>query len=252
MRQTRLNDAALVLTSALWQVNAVALQLADGATVLVDSLVLPGELEELPGVLKEAGLEPEALVVTHAHFDHVLGRAAYPGLPLLAGADTAALLRDDAGGVLRELEESDAELYLDRRVLPRLDGAQDAGGLALERVDAAGHAAEGSAYFDPSLGVLLAGDYLIEIEIPLVSAAGSPEAYLATLDRLAPLVARAEVVVPGHGPPLSRERALELLELDRRYVSDLASGPVRGSGDRRQRRIHEDNVRKHRDLAGRH
>ena len=251
MRQTRLREGTLVLTSALWQVNAIALRLGDGSTVLVDSPVLPGELDAVPGVLRAAGLEPRALVVTHAHFDHVLGRAAYADLPLLAGADTAERLRDGSA-VLRELADADAELYLDRHVLPRLDGAREADGLALETVDAPGHARDGTAFFDPAAGVLLAGDYLIEVEIPLVSEAGSPEAYLATLDRLAPLVARAEVVVPGHGPALSRARALELLDLDRRYVADLESGPLRGSGDHRQRRIHEDNLRKHRDLAGRH
>ena len=249
MRQTRVAEGALVLTSALWQVNAVALRLGDGTVVLADSPVLPDELEALPGTLEAAGLRPEALLVTHAHFDHVLGRIAFPDLPLLAGPGTAAELRRDPKALLRELADSDAELYLERAAPPRLDDADDAGRLPLERIAADGHAADGSAFLDRASGVLLAGDYLIEVEIPLVSEAGSPERYLATLDRLAALVDEATVVVPGHGPPLGPRRARELLDLDRRYVERLEDGPLRGGGDHRQRRIHADNLRKHRGFA---
>ena len=78
--------------------------------------------------------------------------------------------------------------------------------------------------------------------LPLV---GREPLLVETLDRLAPLVERAEVVVPGHGPPLSRDRARELLALDRRYVARLEDGPLRGPTDHRQQRIHADNLRKH-------
>jgi glyoxylase-like metal-dependent hydrolase (beta-lactamase superfamily II) len=235
MRRTEIGGA-VVFTSALWQVNAIAV-----GDVLVDSVVLPDELEAL-----RAELDPRRLVATHGHFDHLLAPLAFPGLPLAVGESTRAVLRDDPGAPARELAESDAELYVERAAPLRLDRLEPVEDLAgFEVVEAGGHAADGVALLAPSLSLLLPGDYLIEVEIPLVSEAGSPGRYLATLDRLAPLVERAEVVVPGHGPPLSRERARELLDLDRRYVSDLAGGPLRGSGDHRQERIHRDNVRKH-------
>ena len=241
MRTQRLPGGALLLTSALWQVNAIALPL-DGGAVLVDSVVLPEELDALPGILNAAGLEPHALVATHAHFDHLLAPAAFPDLPLCVGAATLPLL---GGEPLRELADSDAELYLDRWRAPSFARAEELADERLEVVPADGHAADGIALFDAERRLLLPGDYVIEIEIPLVSDAGSREAYLATLDRLAPLVERAELVVPGHGPPLGRERARELLALDRRYVANLEGGPLRGPDDRRQHRLHADNVRKH-------
>ena len=240
MKATRILDGALVLTSALWQVNAIAVR-TGGRTVLVDSVAFPGELAALPETLATAGLEPEALFVTHAHLDHVLGREAFPGLPLHAAPDTVARF----GEAVEALAENDAELRVDRAGPPRLDDAEPLGDL-FHTVRADGHTADGTAFLAPDLGLLLPGDYLTEVEIPLVSQAGSPEAYLATLDRLAPLLDEAAVVVPGHGPPLSPARARALLDLDRRYVADLRAGPLRGSGDHRQRRIHADNVRKHR------
>ena len=50
-------------------------------------VVDPGDQgEELAGWLKEQGLEPEAVLLTHGHFDHILGipglRAAWPDLPV--------------------------------------------------------------------------------------------------------------------------------------------------------------------------
>lgn len=201
--------------------------------MLVDSPVLPDELAALP--------QPDVLAVTHAHFDHVLARSAFPDLELHAGASTRAAFA--SGEWEEELRESDEELYVERQVWPDLSGAVEPT-LFDAVVDAGGHAADGHAFLAGD--VLLPGDYLMEVEIPLVSQAGSPERYLATLDRLEPLVREATTIVPGHGPPLDRARALELLDLDRRYVSDLAAGPLRGPDTHRQARIHRDNVEKHR------
>jgi glyoxylase-like metal-dependent hydrolase (beta-lactamase superfamily II) len=244
VRTLRVHGDALVVTSALWQVNAIAVR-AGGTTTLVDGVVLPEEVDALPATLGDAGFAPDALVATHAHFDHLLAPMAFGDLPLRAGATTLALLRDDPGAPARDLREGDAELYLERGRPLALDRLEPLGDLPFEVVEADGHAADGIALFAPGPKLLLPGDYLIAIEIPLLAQAGSPERYLATLDRLAPLVDRADVVVPGHGPPLDRARARALLDLDRRYVADLAAGPLRGPADHRQRRIHEDNVRKH-------
>ena len=211
-------------------------------TVLVDSPVLPDELDALP--------RPDLLATTHAHFDHVLGPAAFPDLDLHAGPSTLALLREHPEQVLAELRDSDAELYVQRDVEPAFDRPVPLPAGLFETTEAGGHAADGTALFAEEHALLLPGDYLCEVEIPLIAKAGSPEAYLAALDRLAPFVRRADQVVPGHGPPLERRRALELLDLDRRYLETLVSGtpgarPLRGPDSPRQRRIHADNVAKH-------
>ena len=71
--------------------------------------------------------------------------------------------------------------------------------------------------------VLVCGDYLSPVEIPWISDGGSVTAYLATLDRLEPLVSRAAHVVPGHGAVLDSARALAVLGEDRAYLSALAA-----------------------------
>src|SRR5689334_4444209 len=51
-----------------------------------------------------------------------------------------------------------------------------------------GHTADGMAIWVPWARVLIVGDYLSPVEIPMISASGSLATYLETLDRLEPLV----------------------------------------------------------------
>jgi glyoxylase-like metal-dependent hydrolase (beta-lactamase superfamily II) len=89
------------------------------------------------------------------------------------------------------------------------------------------------------------GDYLSPVEIPWVH--GSFDAYIATLNRLEPLVEEADQVVPGHGPPIDGGRAAAILREDRAYLEallvhgDAAKLPLaRRTGG--QRKIHAENV----------
>ena len=52
-------------------------------------------------------------------------------------------------------------------------------------------------------------------------AARSANAYIATLNRLEPLVEEAEHVVPGHGAPMDGTRAAAILREDRTYLEAL-------------------------------
>jgi glyoxylase-like metal-dependent hydrolase (beta-lactamase superfamily II) len=95
--------------------------------------------------------------------------------------------------------------------------------------------------------VLVCGDYLSPVEIPMLK--GSASAYLATLARLEPLVEQAERVVPGHGEPIDSGRAAAILREDRAYVEGLldAGAAAKLPLARRtaeQRRIHDENAQR--------
>jgi glyoxylase-like metal-dependent hydrolase (beta-lactamase superfamily II) len=101
--------------------------------------------------------------------------------------------------------------------------------------------------------VLICGDYLSPVEIPTPEA--SIDAYLATLDRLVPLVTRAAHVVVGHGGVLGSEAALSVLREDRDYLQALrregaAAALPPGRLDREQRRLHATNVARLAKVAG--
>jgi glyoxylase-like metal-dependent hydrolase (beta-lactamase superfamily II) len=258
LRAVSVSEDALVVTSAFWQTNAVALR-AGGETALIDSPYSPYELDALPGLLAGAGFEPDGLLATHADFDHLLGRLAFPGMTLGLGESSVERLQRSPGEAQRELRDYDAEFYVVRprplalgqvQGLPvpgRIDLGTGEGAIELELHPAEGHTSDGTALFARSLGVLVPGDYVSGVEIPWISEGGSLEDYRATLARLAPLVEAASTVVPGHGPVHSRDEALRLLEEDLAYLGELGLGRERvslpaGRDTRAQRKIHAENL----------
>ena len=258
MRAVSVHRDAIVVTSLLWRTTATAIRNGEEA-MLIDSPYFPDELELLPAILGQAGFEPSALLATHGDYDHLLGRLAFPDLAVGVAESTAERIQRAPGAVQRELRDADGEHYVERprplalaqvQALP-VPGSVGLGQEELELHPAEGHSPDGMAVFAPWLGVLCCGDYLSDVEIPLIAEAGSLEDYRATLARLAPLVERAEVVVPGHGSAHSRDEALRLLDEDSDYLEALAAGNGRirlpeGRNTSRQRQIHADNARKHR------
>jgi glyoxylase-like metal-dependent hydrolase (beta-lactamase superfamily II) len=256
MRAVGVHEDAIVVTSRIWQITATAIR-AGGETLLIDSPYFPDELELLPTLLRQAEFEPNGLLATHADWDHLLARLAFPNLALGCGQPTAERLRGEPGAAQRELRSADAEHYIVRpaplslgawQSLP-VPGFVEVGDQELEMHIADGHTADGTAYFARWAGVLVCGDYLSDFEIPMIAPGGSLEAYKGTLARLAPLVEASSVVVPGHGSPHPRDTALRILDEDLVYLDVLEKGNPRtklpkGRDTPRQREIHRDNLKR--------
>jgi hydroxyacylglutathione hydrolase len=226
VRVVSLHADVLVATSRVWQTSCTAIRSGEEGMV-VDSPLFPDELEVLPAVLEQAGFPVSGLLATHGDFDHVLGRLAFPGAALGVAETTAAYLTGQPGAPQRELREWDEENYVERpaplslgqvQALP-VPGHVGVGEHELELHPTEGHTADGMALWAPWARVLVCGDYLSPVEIPTLSKSGSRTAYLATLERLRPLVAQADWVVPGHGAPIEGDRATAILDEDVRYLT---------------------------------
>jgi glyoxylase-like metal-dependent hydrolase (beta-lactamase superfamily II) len=225
-------------------------------TFVIDSPILPDELEILFALLEQARFpSPSGLLATHADWDHLLARLAFPDATLGCAAGSAERMRAMPGAPQRELRAFDEEHYV-RRPRPLALGSMQAldvpggceiGAHELVLHPAEGHTGDGMAIWIGWAGVLVVGDYLSTVEIPVLGEGGSINAYLATLERLRPLVAAAEHIVPGHGPVLDPERAVAVLEEDVAYLSALrkragdADLPD-GRRSKAQRRIHSENL----------
>jgi glyoxylase-like metal-dependent hydrolase (beta-lactamase superfamily II) len=256
MRVLAVHADLIVFISRFWQTTCTAVRAGEEGFV-IDSPVYPDELEAVPNVLEQAGFPVSGLLATHADWDHLLGRIAFPEASLGVGESTARRLAAELGQAQRELREFDEEHYVDDRGPLMLAGIQSlpipgrlalgAGDRELELHRADGHTADGTAFVIPWLGVLICGDYLSPVEIPWISADGSVDAYLATLERLRGLVVRVQTIVPGHGRPLRSEEALVILEEDVSYLRALidhgTEAPLpAGRRTATQRRIHAENV----------
>src|SRR4051812_4712142 len=112
MRVVGLHRDVLVAPSRVWQTTCTIVRggdtrsgaAASGECFVVDSPVLPDELEILPAVLERAGFAFSGLLATHADWDHLLGRLAFGQAAALGVSETtAARLAAEPGAAAREL-----------------------------------------------------------------------------------------------------------------------------------------------------
>src|ERR687893_3336816 len=198
MRAVGLHADVVVAISRAYRTTCTLVRSGNEAFV-VDSPVFPDELEILPAIAEQAGFPVVGLLATHADWDHLLGRYAFAEAPLGCAETSAARLVGEPGAAQRELRAFDEQFYVERPRPLSLPGAQqlpvpgkvEIGDRELELVAADGHTVDGMAVWIPWAGVLVCGDYLSPVEIPIVSDGGSATAYLATLARLEALVERA-------------------------------------------------------------
>jgi glyoxylase-like metal-dependent hydrolase (beta-lactamase superfamily II) len=175
-------------------------------------------VEPLATMLREDGLKPVAVVLTHGHLDHT-----WSVLPVCDGYDIPAYLHPADSGMLADparwhgpqLAPLIGGLALPdpSDVLPLEDGGVlDLAGVRLTVRHAPGHT-EGSVVFaldlDDAPG-LLAGDVLFAGSVGRVDLpGGSWEAMLRSLRDVVLPLDDDTVVLPGHGPAttIGRERA---------------------------------------------
>ncbi|HEY3969975.1 MAG TPA: MBL fold metallo-hydrolase [Solirubrobacteraceae bacterium] len=255
----RVDALARVETSAPITVHMSGGRVPPSETFVIDSPILPDELEILPALLEQARFPaPSGLLATHADWDHLLARLAFPEATLGCAVTSAERMRSNPGAAQRELRAFDEQHYVPRRIplalgaVQALDapGSCEIGPRELALHPAEGHTSDGMIVWIGWAGVLVAGDYLSPVEIPVLGEGGSIDAYLATLERLRPLVSAAQHVVPGHGTVLDSTRAATVLDEDVAYLSALSARGAaaelpEGRRTKAQRHIHSENV----DLA---
>lgn len=259
MRALAVHKDVIVVVSGVWQTTCTAVRFGDEGFV-IDSPVLPDELDALPALLEQAGFPVSGLLATHGDWDHLLGRLAFPEASLGVGEATGARLAASVGEAQRKLRQFDESFYISGRRPLGLSGVQQLpvpgrvsigseSAAEIELHPASGHVDDGVAFWVPWASVLVCGDYLSPVEIPRWDGAdgsGSPAAYIDTLDRLEPLVASAATVVPGHGEPLTPELAARILFEDREYLAAVLAGQEAPLPEARrsaeQKRIHAANL----------
>ncbi|QVQ52059.1 MBL fold metallo-hydrolase [Spiractinospora alimapuensis] len=191
----------------------------DATCVVID----PGQEAEdaVAESVGEHGLRPEAVLLTHGHFDHVWSAAALSeryGIPVYVHPEDAALLSDPAKGLDPALAAQLTALFGDGQLNEpentyHLRGEQT---LALAEMTFTVHHAPGhtpgSVAFstdDDGTPTLFAGDLLFAGSIGRTDfPGGDPEAMAESLRRVCLDRPDETVVHPGHGPvtTIGRER----------------------------------------------
>ncbi|WP_027931736.1 MBL fold metallo-hydrolase [Amycolatopsis thermoflava] len=161
--------------------------------------------------IREITALPWVVVITHAHFDHHFGTAAFLPCPVWAHERCRdALIRegesDRAAWVRRLAGKPEAErLAAARLVLPDhllTHSVQlDLGGRTVELVHpGVAHTDHDVAVHVPDAGVLFAGDLVEQGAPPSIGPDAYPARWPSALDRL--LALDPATIVPGHGDPV--------------------------------------------------
>jgi hydroxyacylglutathione hydrolase len=222
-REQDLGGGVWCFTAPLWQTNA-CLAVAGPDALLCDPAMTPQEIATIARVAAQRAPGRSYLLVTHADYDHVCGIPSFPDAEVVAGGGTVAKINDGsaaaglaAGGAEWGLSWA-SDLRVDREVAA---GEVDLGPFRVVVLDAPSHGREGLAYVLPEQGILLPGDNLSAITIPLLAgslarARAAAEQLLAALD-----AHDLRWVVPGHGPVLTSAEARRIGEQDLRYLEQL-------------------------------
>lgn len=227
---TEVADGVFVRQSAFCRSNAVAVRGDDGL-LLVDPGVNGADMVELADDLDRLGAIVRLGFATHPHWDHVLwherfGEPRRLGTATCVGAARAlrARLRDRvaelAPGVTLALVGRIVPLAADARRIPW-------SGPEVRVVEHQAHAPGHAALLVPAAGVLIAGDMLSDVEIPLFDPEGDDPAgdYAVAVEQLAEVCAGGvSTLVPGHGAVATGAEIGDRITADRSYVRALRGG----------------------------
>ena len=234
---TQVTEGVLVHQSELLQNNAVVVRGRAGV-LLVDPGITGSEMGCLANDLREMGGPVAAGFATHPDWDHVLWHAALGDAPRYGTARCAAVMRDllsDADWKARVHEglppEIADEITLD---LFGLITGLPAGtthitwdGPDVRIIEHPAHAQGHAALFIEERRVLVAGDMLSDVLVPMLDIEGAAdpiEDYLIGLRRLEDVADDVDVLVPGHGSVGGADQVHARIELDRAYVHALRDG----------------------------
>lgn len=225
----------------LWAVQSRAfamnslVALAGDEALLVDPGVTPDEIEAIADFVAGRGATVTIVVLTHSHWDHVLGANRFPDAVIVAHERfTATLLgtQEWAAAHFAEVESSLGVQWPEPRFPTAAPGhlipATATGLVQLPALAAwgasvlpvPGHAADQIAILFQPANLLFAADILSDIEIPLFME-GDLDAYRETLRRVevVALQQRVMTVIPGHGGAARGWPSIQARILrDRRYL----------------------------------
>ena len=227
-------EGVLIHQSEFCQSNAVVVHGRAGV-LLIDPGVHGYEMAALANDLSDSGQTVVAGFSTHPHWDHLLWHARLGAAPRYGTARCAATARDRLSDGRAQAARIAEQVPLDLLGLITGLPAEMAqipwDGPQVRIVEHQAHAPGHAALLIEERGVLVAGDMLSDVLIPMLDlndTADPTEDYLAALRLLEGVPGDVDVLVPGHGSIGGADQVHARIDQDRAYVHALRDAHVLG------------------------
>lgn len=214
-----------IFQSALFQTNSTVVR-TDDLVLVVDPAWLPDEVAAIREYVDSIrGERTVFLVFTHSDYDHIIGYKAFRADKVFMSEPMAE--NPNRAAIVDQMLDFDQQYYLQRPYpldypVPDFKVYRDAvqyrhHGTKMAFYLTPGHTADSLMVVVWQLGLCIAGDYLSNIEFPIISH--SSVEYVKTLEKLPRIHDRNWFtrLIPGHGDP-----ALTITDWLKRRTDSLA------------------------------
>ncbi len=219
-----------VFTSSIYQTNSVVID-SPKAVFVIDPCWLPHEVAAIRAFVDaRLGRKKLYLIFTHSDYDHIIGYGAFPEAKVIASKAFAR--KGDKESDVAAAIQWDSEHYISRDypiTYPQVGRQIDMDGKALHYSGtvmtfyfAPGHTPEGLMIVWEPAGILIAGDYLSDIEFPFVE--DSIKEYRRTMSKVDRILRAHQVkwMIPGHGSIAYETTEIKLRQQHSlEYLNDL-------------------------------
>ncbi|WP_196892603.1 MBL fold metallo-hydrolase [Aureivirga marina] len=220
----------IIFESSLYRTTSTLID-TENTLFLVDPNYLPLELEFIQQKVKERrGSKKLVLLITHADYDHIIGVNAFDYDALIT--TETFLTKRDIEKALYDLEAFEQSFYIHRdfelsypvptNLIKKNNQEFLFNSISVHGFLAPGHTIDSGFFIIKPLNILIAGDYLIDIEIPMID--DNLKDYKNTLDLFENLIENEDfsLVISGHGDyAKSKETVLKRIALDKEYLKLL-------------------------------
>lgn len=232
----QIKSAALVVfESALFRTTTSVI-IGEHYILLVDPNWLPMELDFIETELLEIGKGKEKyLLFTHSDYDHIIGYGKFKSYKTIASLNLVN--NTDKEKTLQYIHTFDDQYYIKRDYAieyPNIDISigEERKTIQLGKEEyiiyqAKGHNKDSIIAYNKSKGILIAGDYLSNIEFPYIY--DNWENYLKTLSIFEELLHQypVKILVPGHGDFTSdRNEMITRINESKEYIAELEESIV--------------------------
>ena len=223
-RLSEIAPGVWVARSRFYAQNSTVVLDGHGGALVIDPAYYSDELAAIPPDLEALGVHAVGGISTHRHYDHVLWHPDLGDVPRWATPGTVRATADEreevVGPLRKDLPPDLVELA--GRLTPYDGELLEWRGPTVRIHVHDAHAPHHLALELPELGVLVAGDMLSDVELPMPDDADADlSVYRAGLASLEDVVRRSRVLIPGHGGV--SERPVDRWTADQRYLDDLAA-----------------------------